>query len=335
MRMAWAGVMISTVIGCTPIAEMTDQFVGDLKPPIFIGAQATGEYTVVVQFDEPATLLPDTIAVEPVRTVVSCETNGNDVTLEFDRPLEAGTQYWIDAVAEDERGNTTSFLVQFFGVNERLPQVIVNEFSCEGSSKHPDIVELLVLEDGNLGGMTLYDGSPSVYDDIKMLPPIDVAAGDFVLVHFKPQNVAEEVDELDDRTASGGLNAHPEAWDVWVDGGDGIPNTTGALTLCAYPGGPVLDGVLFSTKTYDPSDDLRGYGRAAQLQQAEEMVLIGAWSASGDVVIPQDAVNPLDSTATRTICRSDPWSDTNTRADWHIVPTGKSSFGEANCNDRY
>jgi len=54
------------------------------------------------------------------------------------------------------------------------------------------------------------------------------------------------------------------------------------------------------------------------------------WEPSDFDIIPEDGINPDNSTATRSMCRISPDTDTDSRDDWYIVPTGKSTFGEIN-----
>jgi len=339
MKICWYLIGLSALpallASCAPLPELIEPFAGDVHPPVLLGVQAAASREVRIQFDETARVRDGEITVDPPRALVSGTTEETTVVLTFNEDLEPGTLFWIDGAVADQQGNITSFLVNVYGRNERPPSLVVNEFVCEGSTTHPDVVELRVLSAGNLAGLSLLDGSPGTYDDAIVLPALEVAVDDYILVHFKPQNIVTEVNETVSKTQSGGLDSSESAWDFWVEGGDGIPNTTGAITISEFPGGPILDAVLYSTKTYDPESENRGYGLASQLAQAEELVTLGAWVVEGGFVVPSDGVNPTDSTATRSICRSSDSVDTNHRDDWHIVPTGTSTLGEPNSDLRY
>lgn len=326
---------LSSVLACAPLPKLVEPFVGDMHAPVLERVEATGSREVRILFDEPTSLDTDDFIVDPPRTLLSSGIDAESLVLTFAEDLEAGTEFWIEGTAQDSSGNSTTFLVHVYGRNTAVPSVVINEFSCEGSSTHPDMVELKVLSTGNLAGLALYDGSPGYYDNEMIFPSVSVERGEYLLIHFKPQNIPEEIDERDDSSVSGGLDAVDGVRDFWVPDGDGIPNTTGALTLLGYPGGPLLDAVLYTTKTYNPEDELRGYGLSSQLLQAEEVVTLGGWEISGDFVIPQDGINPEDSTATRTICRSSSSGDSNHREDWHIVPTSESTFGSSNSDLEY
>jgi hypothetical protein len=326
-------VWCATIGGCSGVPELPEMIGGDWQPPILTAAEARSRNTVALVFDEPVAVRE--VNLDPEVAVTDAAWQEDALVLTTVRDLAPGDLYWIDARVEDESGNMSSVLVSVYGLNPELPEVRINEFVCEGTGRHVDWVELLVLGDGNLGGLTLYEGSPGIWDSRYVFPAMDVAAGDFVIVHFKPEVLPEEVDETLDKGASGGNNSNDEAWDVWVGGGDGIPNTTGALSLTRHPAGAVMDGVLYTTKRYDASHEYRGFGLESQLQMMEELVALGCWKISGETVIPEDLVDPEDSTSTRSINRTPGATDSDSSADWHVGPTSSASPGWENTGDRY
>jgi hypothetical protein len=257
------------------------------------------------------------------------------LSLEPEVPFDPGAEYHLQGVFADEAGNSTSVATRFYGPNPGLPGLIINEFNPEGSSWNPDMIELIALEAGNVGGATLYEGSPSDWESRLVLPAVEVEAGAYILLHWKPEGIAQEVNELTRTDQSGGINAHDGAWDFWLGGGDGFTNTNGSLVLCAYPGGPMLDAVIFSTKRFDPEDRFRGFARSSILLRNEEIVSAGEWEIQGEVIVPEDAIDPEDSSATRSINRTPGAEDTNSPADWHIVPSSGATFGYENSTDRY
>ena len=98
-----------------------------------------------------------------------------------------GRRYTLQAEARDARGNTASFIADFYGYNGRVPRVLINELTPRGSGNHPDLVELKTLTAGNLGGVVLYQGTPG-----SLRRPDCSARGwrwapsAFVVIHFKP-----------------------------------------------------------------------------------------------------------------------------------------------------
>lgn len=325
--------VVLTACGCGPETKLPDMIKGDWQPPMLSAVHAVDRRVIALTFDEPVQLME--AHIDPPIEVVDSRWNGAALELTGSSDFLASKEYWVDARVEDESGNISSVLVSVYGRNERIPEIVINEFVCEGSSSHPDWVELRVLGDGNLAGLCLYEGSPNVWDSRFVFPSVDVAAGEYVIAHFKPEVIPEEINEVVRTDESGGRDVHPAAWDFWVSGGDGIPNTTGGLSLTAYPGGPHIDAMLYTTKRYEADDPKRGFGTTSQLEIFESIVSIGGWVLSGEIVIPEDGFNPEDSTATRSICRSQSADDTNTAVDWHITPTSGATPGYLNTEEVY
>ena len=157
-----------------------------------------------------------------------------------------------------------------------------------------------------------------------------MAAGDYVLIHFKPEGIAAEVNEVGDRAASGGKDASDTAWDYWVPGGNGLSGNNGVITVYSNPEGEMIDGVLYSNRTSSSDATYRGFGTKGTLHRAEGLHAQGGWTSTGDIVTPEDAVDPEDSTSTRSLNRQSDGTDTNSKLDWHIVPTRGATFGRAN-----
>jgi hypothetical protein len=332
-RAAGALLVATIITGCTALPELPEMIRGDWQPPILVATEARDTDRIALVFDEEVALCE--AALDPDHAVVASRWHDGALKLHIEPAMTAGTEYWIDATVEDVAGNISSILVSAWGLNTELPEILINEFVCEGSGTRPDWVELRVLGAGNMGGMTLYEGSPGIWDSRYVFGPMEVSAGDYLVVHFKPQVIPEEIDEYESPLVSGGYNATPQGYDFWVRGGDGIPNSTGALTLCDWPGGPIRDAVLYTTKRYDAAHPLRGFGLESQLQIFEEVVANGAWSIAGEIVVPEDALDPEDSTATRSINRESAAADTDSAADWHIAPTSGATPGGVNTDERY
>jgi hypothetical protein len=306
----------------------------DLRPPSVESVRAIGPREVELCFDEETELVPDSLRLEPDLAVKEVPGPAVRVILAV-APQEAGRRYTLEAEARDARGNSVRLAAEFYGFNPRVPRVLLNEFTPRGSDTHPDLLELKVLTDGDMGGVVLYQGTPGDFDNRLVFPSFSVTAGDFILVHFKPQGTPDEVDELRDRSASGGLDSSPGAFDFWVPEGKGISGNNGALTLSERLGGRLLDGVLYSNRTSSSDEDYGGFGSSRMLARARELAESGGWKAASDCIAPEDGVNPEGSTSTRSLCRSSASADTDTAADWHIVPTRGSTFGRENSDEVY
>jgi hypothetical protein len=306
----------------------------DLRPPGIENVSVTGPGSLVIAFDEEAGLDAGTLRIEPALQVREVSPPGLTVSVGVDTQVP-GLEYHLEATARDGRGNSTTFLAVFYGFNPRVPRVIVNEFTPRGSTDHPDLIELKVLTDGDMGGLVLYTGTPSNFDARLVFPSFEVRRGSFILVHCRPSGDPAEVDETGDPDVSRGIDASPSARDFWLRGGQGLGGNNGVISVYERPGGPLIDGLLYSNRTSDSDERYRGFGTSDVLERAEELVRDGGWRIAGALVAPEDALDPEGSTATRSICRSSMSADTDGRGDWHIVPTRGSTFGADNSDEAY
>lgn len=327
--------ILSLVSACAVFEQWPRILEADVHPPQLLSVTAANPHEVRLQFDQP--VIPDleALRVDPAGNVAELLTHAGTLTVRFSEAMTPGTEYWIHAIVLDESENVTSVLVSAYGPNDRVPRLLINEFTCEGSKRHPDMTELAILEPGNLAGVTVYEGTPDDWDSRIVLPPIEVEAGEYVVIHWKPEGIDVEQNEVDDPTLSGGLDATPRAWDVWVSEGDGLPNTTGCLTVCDSPKGHLIDTVLYSAKEYDPTCPNRGFYRARELAWFQLAMAAEQWESSEDFVSPECGIDPTDSTATRSICRMPGQPDTNRSTDWHIVPSGGATLGWENRPESY
>jgi hypothetical protein len=320
--------------GCGPVQDPRDQELPDLCPPCVLSVRTIGSNEIELSFDEEAELVPESLMVRPELSIDGAPQAAMRVILRVGSQTP-GTLYTLEATARDARGNAVSFIAELYGYNPRVPRVVINECTPRGSDTHPDILELKVLSDGDMGGLVLYQGTPGDYTDRLIFPSFAVHAGTFILVHFKPSGDPGEVDETSDTAASKGIDASDTAFDFWVPEGGGLGGNNGVLSLYIRPGGEIVDGLLYSNRNSDSDAQYRGFGTASTLARAEELVADGGWRISGTRVAPEDAVNPDGSTATRSLCRSSGSGDTDRREDWHIVPTRKSTFGSDNSDEVY
>ncbi len=328
--------MLTTLLSasCGPLADFKEMIEPDVTPPALIAVRTLNEREIELSFSEKSACEPSEIHLEPELEILEITETGNKLILTVPT-FTPGQKYTLTATVRDELGNSLSFMAVVYGYNPDTPLLVLNEFTTRGSTTHPDMVELKLLSDGNMGGITLYQGTPNNWQDRLIFPPFRVKTGDFILVHFKPSGIPEEIDETEAMDASGGLDASDQAYDFWIAEGKGISGNNGVLSVYDRPGGAIIDGVLYSNRTSDSDQLYRGFGMRKTLERAEELVLDGGWLISEDLVRPEDGVNPEDSTATRSICRDSISTDTDKRVDWHIVPTRGSTFGSDNSDEIY
>mgnify|MGYP006274889157 CR=1 FL=1 len=333
------GAYVLSLMACTPFeeapAQTRERVFGDLHPPQLRALAMEDPHIIVARFNEVTSVSPEDIIIQPGLGAIEVSAEDRTVTVTTERPAEVGRPYTIEATARDEAGNTLTFMLRVTGYNPSPARLIINEFTCQGSGNRPDLVELLVTESGNLGGVVFYAGSPREHAGSLTFPPVRVESGDFILVHLKPEGIDQEIDEIDATDISGGRNAHPEARDFWMAEPTGLSGNNGAVSLYAYQDGPLLDAVVYSNRSFDPEARYGSFGTKAAQIMIEEVVEDGGWMIAGETVRPEDAVDPEDSTSTRSISRGSDSADTDTAADWHVTPTRGSTFGDVNTDQSY
>ncbi|HUX50940.1 MAG TPA: Ig-like domain-containing protein [Spirochaetia bacterium] len=321
--------------GCAPVADIRTAVVGDVRPPELISVTAAAPTKVRFTFDEPVIVDAKRLFVSPVVGTEVPQEAAPTVDIDLTLPLDRGKRYQFEGFAADRWGNGLGFIVPVYGFNPEVPRMVINEFITEGADKHPDIIELAVLSDGNLAGACLYVGTPQNWEFRLVLPEVTVRSGDFVLIHCKPQGISAEIDELSDPAGSGGYDASPVAWDFWLPEGTGLSATNGVLALASSPDGTLLDAVVYSNRTSESDDRYRGFGSTDMMERVDEIVARGAWIVAGEQARPEDAVDPTASTPTRSICRNSNSTDTDAKQDWHITPTSGATFGTTNSDGVY
>ena len=319
--------------GCGPLEDLRERLEPDLTPPVLEGLRVR-ECWLELDFTEAPVCSPEEVRVLPELAVSELQVLDRELRIAFPAQVP-GLKYTAELAVADGHGNRLEFTADFYGWNPRAPSVLINEFTTRGSDTHPDLVELVAASPGDMAGVTLCQGTAGSWDDRFVFPSFPIRTGQFLLVHFKPQGIPDELDEPGDSGLSGGLDASPTAFDFWVPGGRGLSGNNGVLAVYDRPGGVLADGVLYSNRTSASDSQYRGFGSAGTLARAEELVREGGWLAAQGEVRPEDAVDIEPTTATRSLNRSSGSDDTNCPADWHVVPTRGSTFGTANSDERY
>lgn len=327
--------LLAVLSSCGPLEDYRQFTDRDIHPPMFISMGTLNPNTLELQFTEAISSEPEYLIIYPDIEIDSLTVENDKLQILFMEDLEPGSLFKIEISVSDLSGNSLTLIADFYGYNSNIPELIINEFTTQGSATNPDKVELRVLSDGNTAGICIYEGIDTEWSQRKVLPAIEVSQDEYIIIHFKPTGTVEEVDETLNTNTSGGLNVHPDAWDLWVEGGSGLSGNNGTITLFTNPRGILIDGVLYSNRTSSSDESYRGFGSTVMMYKADRLFESGGWNSEYDLISPEDAIDPEDSTATRSICRESIFTDNNDPADWHIVPTSTASFGEVNSDGIY
>lgn len=328
-------IFLALLSACTPLPAEKKPAQSTATPPVATEVLNNSPSLITLKFDKEISADPANFIIVPEIGITSVECHGQTVDVYPAQALSAGEEYFIKGIVQDSKGNSTSFGMTFFGYNPDLPILVINEFTTNGSSKHPDTVELYVKKGGNAAGITFFGGTKTTFQDKFTLPSFHVEKGDYLLIHLKPQGLETEVNETEKKDVAKGYDSSDTAWDFWVQGGSGLSGNNGALTLYTNPYGLLMDAVLYTNRTSESDEKYRGFGSTKFMLQADEVAEAGDWKFEGDEVAPEDCIWSADSTATRSLCRSSTSEDTDSKGDWHTVPTSKFSFGKENSDEIY
>ena len=286
---AWIAAAVLAVGGCGADGRGTPEI--DVTPPTLIAVVALDSCSVEIRFSEASTLVAGTFACDPPLELTASRSRDGAIVLETSQQVP-GTRYLLELTAEDARGNTAHVLAVLYGFNPAVPAVRINELTVRGSATHPDIVELRVESEGDMGGLALLNGTAGSWTSRVVFPSFRVGPGDFLLAHFKPEGLSVEIDEAGDKSLSGGLDSSAAAYDFWVPEGTGLNGNNGVVSLYSRIGGPVLDAILYSNRTSASDVEYRGFGTAETMERAVEIAETGGWLCEGEAVRPEDAVDP-------------------------------------------
>ncbi|MDR1932405.1 MAG: hypothetical protein LBQ57_06220 [Spirochaetales bacterium] len=309
----------------------------ELRPPRLEKVVGVETDVFEAHFDKDTWVEPASLQVYPDLAVRSFEDGAPVVRIVLEEGGRPGQRYTLELSVRDARGNTCSFLYHFYGYNPRIPGMLINEVLVNTPSTTAyNQVEIIILADGDMGGVTLFEGTKSYADKTFIFPSLEVRQGDFILVHFNTVNAEGEVNETGgSKTAATGKGFKDTAWDFWLPETGNLTKDNETLSLYTNPEGDLIDGLLYTSRVYEAGAKYNGFGTSLMLNKAQELVSGGGWLTAGEDVFPQDGFDPTGATSTRTICRDSLSTDTDTAADWHIVPAGKRSPGAVNSDEVY
>ncbi len=279
----------------------------DSTPPTLISWQMKSPSTATLTFSEPVVIKGSDFSIETIG-ITSATVSMTTVTITMAEAIALGKCVRLYGRVEDLSRNSLRFAITLWAKNPQPARLLINEFTTKGTEVNPDRVELVVLERGNLAGITLYAGSPASYSDRLIFEDRWAERGTYVVVRFQ------------DGQDGGEFESEQLA---------GLSSNNGALSVALTPewSSPIMDAVVWGnrvTTTYE------GFGSEALLTQVGQLAEAGQWSSNKS----GDSIDSSLSTATRSFCR-DRLIDTNSERDWYICDTRQASFGGPNSEKRY
>ena len=306
--------------------------------PVFLDCRAVSSTEISFRFSEPVRMV--SFNLDPGAEMLSCR-DGEEVLVTLAQPLGTGVRITADILVEDEHRNTLNVLVPFRSKNERPPLLLINEIRTAGTNvNNPktakvEFIEFYSKSAGNLGSLRLYAASYSLTQPVYEFNPVEVKAGEYIVLHLRTPS-ADCVDETTaDLAVSGGNDALPIARDLWVPGSQKTVHDTDAIYL-ADQDGHIIDAVLLCEVSGN------SWNKAYMAEAAALFAAQGVWLPAGGLepaagtytLTASDAVYSVPATATKTFNRDESLEKGGRPENWYITTSSNNSPGKSNSTNR-
>jgi hypothetical protein len=313
---------------CSAEAAIQEVLGTSAAAPVFLECRPVSPREIEFQFSRPVKVV--SFLIDPLTEAVSYE-EGELVRIGFSEPLGEGERYTAEILVEDERRNTLSVLVPFRARNDRMPPLLITELRTENgkssSKTNPqdrvEFVELFAREAGNLGALRLYIASHSFSQPVLEFPPIEVKAGEYIVIHLRTREEGWADETGEDLSLSGGTDAQDTARDLWIPGNKKILHKDDLVYLLDQDGRIIDGAALTSNPEKDDwaSEDLR---KAAALFTSQD-----AWLPRASPAAALDCKS-INTAATKSISRQENREDSNSAGDYYLTQSGNASPGGPN-----
>jgi hypothetical protein len=300
------------------------------EAPLFLAYKVVSETEIDFTFSTPVAVIQ--ARFEPDLEIADC-TEGETIRISLADAQAAGEKLIADLLVHDASGNTLNVLIPFRTRNDHIPVLLINEIRTENAKPKSEYIEFYTKTAGNMGALRIFAAAYSVDEPLYEFPPIEVAAGEYIVLHTRTIEGDKAVDETgDDLKASTSLgkdDAFDGARDLWIPSNTKLLHKTDVLYLVDQDD-VVIDAVALCEKltVWDKVKDA-----------AVMLAKTGAWlDVDGNPVKkPEfaDAVLSAGTTATRTICRDKTMDDSNSAMDWYICASSSATPGKENNAKRY
>ena len=290
------------------------------EAPVFLDCRPVSSTEIVFKFSVPVRV--SSLHLDPVLEANTASQDEN-VSVIFPRALDAGIKITADMVVEDANRNSLNVVVPFRARNDRMPKIVFNELRTENTKPKAEFIEFFTLSPGNLGAMRLFIASNSLTKPVYEFPPVEVKAGEYIVLHLRATEEGCLDETGEDLSLSGGTDAQITARDLWVFGNTKLLRKTDALLLLDQDD-KIIDGVLIC------ENPEAGWGNKKEIAEAAEMLgRQGVWSPD-----PLAVIHSKSTTNTRTICRDESLPPGGA-GNWYITVTSGATPGRPNNVKRY
>jgi hypothetical protein len=290
----------------------------------FLSGKFVSETEIEFEFSFPVKVL--SLSFEPPLETESVD-DGSRVKVFLEESPKPGMLFSASIEAEDEWENTIVVETVLLARNNRVPKLQINELRTEYSRPRVEFIEFKMLSEGNLGGLRVFVASNSANPLLYQFKPVEVSAGEYVVLHLRTLDEKLSVSEYGDCLAeSGGTDSSPTARDIWIPGSVKLLRKTDAVYVMDQDDN-VLDAVMISET---PN---AAWSRDFLAEAARFLFDKGAWSSpSGEICRPVDAVDTsgIVTAATKSISRDEAAENVGNATNWYVTAGGGVTPGLPN-----
>lgn len=298
--------------------------------------------TVHMYFSNTAQILSAHIFMPQTRQTEACtfkrirkdcresECHGNTSTsytvfaLTPQKEMRIGTPFIVCGSVSDEKHSVLDFALPFTGSNTQPAKLRITEIRpLYGSKPKSEFIEFVVLQSGNLAGITITNVGDKKNPHYQF-PPAEVSRGEVVVYHWR--SVEKNIrDEQSVRTISGGTQACPAARDFWGPYKSLPKRNANVILIKTELHGDIQDAILYcTTKELSKRGATPTWNDASLAQDAKAAVSSGAWQ--GDASLKSALVAPI--TASKSLVRNAHAQSNNAKA-WSIRKSKEVTMGTA------
>ena len=275
-----------------------------------LGHKVIDNKTITIKFSETVEI----VDLEFNREKVDYHNIASTFTIKLPKPLKRGEKAILSVTAKKMNGNTTRASFILIGENHDIPSMLINELSIAGNKQNPDRIELAVLENGNVAGVTVSNKYKNQNAHQFSLPELDVCKGDMIVIYWD-----KKPDKNQEKRKNGRMTYYFAANSTST-----LSSTKGVVVLMENPQGALMDAVIYND---DFSESNLGFGSEALLEQAKLIITKDQWS--------ETAVDSSQVTSSRVLARLPGYMDSNSADDWFTTIARGSTFGDENLHTPY
>ena len=286
-------------ISCTQSEGVIEDITQSLSktPPSLLSWSLVDNQSFSISFSETVEIKEMTIK----GMTILKEELGSSFSLSLPFTLNPGEKEGVMISIVDMNGNKERIYLTIRGKNYNIPLLLINEVSTKGTQSNPDRIELYVLTEGDIAGVTISDDKFSF-----SFPSLKVNEGDIILIHWDRKTTKNSYER----------NRGKMTYIFNANSPSTLSGPEGAIVLRKEEKGEIIDAFFYSEK-----------GEEALKEGEKNKLYLEAISKEN---WEGEAFDSTQTTSSRVIARLPGGVDTDSSDDFFITAARRSTFGEEN-----